>query len=343
MNFRKSFARVTVFAAAIGGLFAFRAAHAVVPPTATPGFSNSLNITSTFAPFQPGGVKIFQGSDGHKKEVVLHNYRVETRDFSVNGTSVSTHVLREMNFNNGLLAQLTDNFLAQGDDGNVYSFGKMIINFTNGVGLNTTGSWLVGGPTTNDPQDTATATAPSVFMLGVPEVGDVFTSENVPPQLEVTDQVTQTNGVVGSGLGEFTNVLTIVEREAGEPKTTLSFVPDVGLVRQKNKKESLRMISSTLNATNSIVSTNTEEVSTNGVISTNSIIVSPPNGTIVLPTNSVTVLPTNSVTDTNAITPIIPQIPTVPENPTNGVTPTEPVTPATPTNSANPNLPPTPF
>ena len=222
-------------------------ARAVVP-TGTPTFSSPLNITNTYHPFQPGGVKVFQGSDGQAKLVGLHLYLTETRSFNWNNTTVICRVLREIAFENGELVEISDNYFAQANDGTVYYFGEVVENYEDGVVANNNGSWLVGGPTLpSDPPTTANDNNPTVFMPANPEVGDVFKPEDLVPVVDETARIVRVGVKVKVPAGAYEDTIAIEETSALEPGTTTKwYAPGVGVVMEKAKREQLNLISSTL-------------------------------------------------------------------------------------------------
>ena len=240
---------VAALMAAMCVMFALgtKPARAVVP-TATPTFSNPLKITNAYHPFQPGGVKVFQGSDGRTKMVGLHLYLTETRSFNWKGKTVACRVLREIAFENGQLVELSDNYFAQADDGTVYYFGEVVDNYEDGVVANNDGSWLVGGATLpSDPPSTANDNNPTVFMPANPEVGDVFKPEDLIPIVDETAEVVHAGVKVKVPAGVYEDTIAIEETSALESGTTTKwYAPGVGVVREKAKREQLNLISSTL-------------------------------------------------------------------------------------------------
>lgn len=219
-----------------------------VVPAGPPTFSSPLNITNTYHPFQPGGVKVFQGSDGRTKMVGLHLYLTETRSFNWNGTTVACRVLREIAFEDGQLVEISDNYFAQADNGTVYYFGEVVDNYEDGVVANNDGSWLVGGPTLmSDPPTTANDNNPTVFMPANPEVGDVFKPEDLVPIVDETAKVVRVGVKVKVPSGEYEDTIALEETSALAPGTTTKwYAPGVGVVMEKAKREQLNLISSTL-------------------------------------------------------------------------------------------------
>jgi hypothetical protein len=217
-------------------------------PGGTPTFTNPLNITNTFHPFQPGGVKVFRGADGKAKTVGLHLYLTETRTFNWNSTTVECRVLREIAFENGVLLEISDNYFAQADNGTLYYFGEVVENYENGVVVDNDGSWLVGGPTLpSDPPTTGNDDNPTVFMPANPEVGDVFKPEDLPGIVDETVEVLRVNVTVRVPAGRYAGTIKIQETSALAPGFTNKwYAPGVGVVMEKAKREFLDLISSTL-------------------------------------------------------------------------------------------------
>jgi hypothetical protein len=223
------------------------AARASVPVGA-PTFTNPLNITNAYMPFQPGGVKVFKGHDRRTKLIVVDLYLPDTRTFDWNGTSVATRVLREIAFEDGQVAEIADNYFAQADDGTMYYFGEVVANYEDGVVVNNDGSWLVGGPTLpSDPPTTGNDDNPTVFMPANPEVGDVFKPEDLPGVVDETAEVVRVDVTVRVPAGRYEGTIKIEETSQLAPGTTTKwYAPGVGVVMDKARREIIRLISSTL-------------------------------------------------------------------------------------------------
>src|SRR5438094_8980171 len=119
----REFRRIAV----VGLMFVLVSAVSLSParasvPTGTPPptFGNPLNITNRYQPFQPGGVKVYRGTKGKTRQVVVDLYRTDTRTFRLNSRNVECRILQEIAFENGQLVESSLNFFAQADDGTVY-------------------------------------------------------------------------------------------------------------------------------------------------------------------------------------------------------------------------------
>src|SRR5690242_4306376 len=163
-------------------------------PTDPPVFTNPLDVTNTWQPFVPGGVKVFQGKKDGQASVVVDIYLAETRVFPLGAGTVECHILQETEFGGGAVDEISLNYFAQGDDGAVYYFGETVDTYEGGVVTGHEGSWLVGGPTLpTDPKETATAEAPGLFMPANPEVDDTFKPEDLAPVVDETDVIQDTD------------------------------------------------------------------------------------------------------------------------------------------------------
>jgi len=232
----------------IAGLaFPFGAARAEVP-TGTPTFTNPLNITNAFFPFQPGGTKVFAGGDHGTKIGAIDYYLTQTRKFKFNGVTVATRILVEEAYEDEILVERSFNYFAQADDGTVYYFGEVVDNFDeNGDILNHDGSWLVGGPKAGDPPETAKALEPAVFMPANPELGDVFKPEDLFPIVDETAEIVGVDLDVLVPAGKYDDAIAVEESTRLAPGTELKwYAPGVGVVKVQTKGETLRLESSTL-------------------------------------------------------------------------------------------------
>jgi len=217
-------------------------------PGGPPTFGNPLNIDNSFFPFQPGGLKLYAGSDHGTKTTAIDNYLTATRTFNLDGTNVACHILVEESYENDSLVERSANYFAQADDGTVYYFGEVVNIFQDGVVVSHEGSWLVGGPTlSSDPPDAGNATRPGLFMPANPELGDMFKPENLFPIVDETDEIVGVDQDVLVSAGKFDDAIAV--QESSQLDSAIEFkwyAPGVGVVRVKAHGETLRLESSTL-------------------------------------------------------------------------------------------------
>ena len=217
-------------------------------PSGPPKFGNPLNIDNTFFPFQPGGLKVFTGSDHGTKTGAIDDYLTATRTFSFNGQNVACRILVEEAFEDAELVERSFNYFAQANDGTVYYFGEVVDNYENGVIVNHNGSWLVGGATLpSDPPGIGNAPQPAVFMPANPELGDVFKPEDLFPIVDETGEVVGVDLDVLVPAGKYDGAIEVEESTLLAPGTELKwYAPGVGVVKVRTKGETLRLEFSTL-------------------------------------------------------------------------------------------------
>jgi hypothetical protein len=221
-----------------------------VVPGGTPTFSNSLEITNAFSPFQVGGTKVFTGTDTGQRTVAVDLYLAGTRSFAFNGKTVECRILREINFERGELIESTDNYFAQADDGTVYYFGEVVDNYENGVIVDHHGSWLVGGRTLDsDPpaEEVGNETDPNVFMPATPEPGDKFKPEDLLPIVDETGEIIAIDKRVITPAARYKDAIIVRETSQLTPDVERKwYVSGVGVVKVRGKKELLLLSASTL-------------------------------------------------------------------------------------------------
>ena len=235
---------LALFVGITSSIVAVRAEVPGEPPT----FSNPLNINNTFFPFQPGGLKVYAGSDHGTKTGSIDDYLTTTRTFNLNGNNVPCHILVEKGYENGELVEKSFNYFAQADDGTVYYFGEVVNIFENGVVVSHEGSWLVGGPTQpTDPPDAGNATTPGLFMPANPELGDIFKQEDLFPIVDETDTIVGVDLDVIVPAGKYDGAIQVKETSRIDLGAELKwYAPGVGVVKVQTKGETLRLESSTL-------------------------------------------------------------------------------------------------
>ena len=231
----------------VGLAIPFNAVRAEVP-SGPPKFGNPLNIDNAFFPFQPGGRKVFTGSDHGTETAAIDYYLTATRTFKLNGKKVACRILVEEAYEGAELVERSFNYFAQADDGTVYYFGEVVDNYENGVIVHHNGSWLVGGAThPSDPPGIGNAPKPAVFMPAKPELGDVFKPEDLFPIVDETAEVVGVDLDVLVPAGKYNGAIAVEESTRLALGTELKwYAPGVGVVKVQTQGETLRLEFSTL-------------------------------------------------------------------------------------------------
>jgi len=225
----------------------FISATAAVP-SGPPTFSKPLDINNAFFPFQPLGLKQYLGGDHGTKIGAIDQYLDDTRTFRVDGKNVACHILVEYAYEDTILVERSFNYFAQADDGTVYYFGEVVDIYENGVIVNHSGSWLVGGATRpSDPPGIGNAPRPAVFMPADPELGDIYKPEDLYPIVDETDVIEGVDLDVRVPAGKYDGAISVEESTRLDPNTEIKwYAPGVGVVKVQTKGETLRLVMSTL-------------------------------------------------------------------------------------------------
>lgn len=217
-------------------------------PTGTPVFSNPTQIDHPYFPFEPGAVSVFAGkSDGERTSVVFL-YLDTTRELNFGSGTVECVTLQETEFEDGEIAEISVNYFAQADDGTVYYFGETVDDYEDGEIVAHSGSWLVGGPSGDDPVETMTVTTPAVFFPGNPEVGDLFRPEDLPDGSFENVTIQKLEKRVRVPVGRHESIQVEENHFPGDTFEKKWYVPGLGFVKAKAKGEVLKMVASTFQA-----------------------------------------------------------------------------------------------
>jgi hypothetical protein len=196
---------------------------AAAPAGGGPTFSDPLDIDNEFFPFVEGRVKVLAGADKDTEILVIESQPAAVRTFLLDGQRVDTHTLIETEYEDGELVEISYNYFAQDDDGNVHYFGEVVDNYEDGKVVDHHGSWLVGGPTLpTDPRDTPDAPHPALFMPADPEVGDTWKPEDFFPFVDEDAEVIGDDLAVEVEFGTFEDVLRVRETSVLDPVGPLS-------------------------------------------------------------------------------------------------------------------------
>jgi hypothetical protein len=235
---------IAALAVALGGSPTFSRASV---PSGTPVFSDPTGFDNPFFPFEPGGVRVFEGRSEGARTYTIDSFLPGTRDFPFGGGTVSCVTMREMEFEDGELVEISINYFAESDDGTVWYFGETVDNYEEGVVVDHGGSWLVGGPTGADPEETDAVDGPALFMPANPEVGDEYMPEDVPDGPRELDRVRRVDRKVRTGIGSVEGCIEVLETDVADGSTeTKWYGPGIGVLKGKAKGESFVLVASTL-------------------------------------------------------------------------------------------------
>lgn len=172
-------------------------------------FSDPLDIDNAYYPVVPGKMHAYAGMENRAKTAEIREVTSGTQSFAFDGGTVDCQVVRFTEFDDGEVAEISEDYFAQSNDGTVYYFGEVSADYEDGVVTETSG-WLVGGPTLpSDPPPTATVLAPEIWMPADPEVGDTWKPEDVPLLEDETARVLAAGLRLRTGVGRLHDVIKV--------------------------------------------------------------------------------------------------------------------------------------
>ena len=156
---------------------------------------------------------------------------LETGDFMVTyGTKLihgyTVRVIRDVVRLDGEVIELTHDWFAQDNDGNVWYFGEDARTIEDGKVISTEGSWMHG-------QDGAQA---GIIMLANPQVGDKYNEENAPGVAEDRAEVIGLNESITVPFGSFTGCMRTLNTTPLDPELVEEkvYCPGVGTVFEED-------------------------------------------------------------------------------------------------------------
>ena len=157
---------------------------------------------------------------------------LETETFVVTGDTkviqgVTTRVIQDDVWLDGVLIEHTLDWFAQDEEGNVWYFGEDVTNIDPDTGeIDHEGSWEHG----------KLGAQAGIIMLAAPQVGDSYDEENAPGEAEDHAEVLALDAKVKVPAGRFTDCLQTENTTPLEPDVLENkfYAPGVGLVLEIN-------------------------------------------------------------------------------------------------------------
>ncbi len=161
-------------------------------------------INNPYFPLLVGSTYVYTGTDDGDPEID----RVIVTDATKQVLGVTTTVILDRVYINGVLSEKTEDYYAQDSAGNVWYFGENSRELdANGNVTSREGSWLAG-------ENNAKA---GIIMPAHPGIGDKYTQENSPDVAQDQAEVIALNGRAQTPFGTFSNCLLTNETSPLEP------------------------------------------------------------------------------------------------------------------------------
>ncbi len=196
-------------------------------------FSHPRNITNPYLPLAILKQDILEGTENGKSiRIIRTALPKKHRTFLIAGQTIDSFAVEDREFENGKLAEITVDYFAQDDAGNVYYLGEAVDEYENGKVTGHSGQWMLGVDTQK----------PGLLVPGQPKIGQRFKSENVSKDLNEKDEVVSLSDTVTVPAGTFKNCLKI--REFAEGSAELKYyAPGIGVVREAPAKGNVLLLS----------------------------------------------------------------------------------------------------
>lgn len=197
-----------------------------------PKFTHPRDISNPYLPL----AELKQDILVSKDEKVERTARPEIKKvFEINGQKVESLTVEDKEFADGKLAEITLDYFAQDDDGNVYYLGEDVDEYKDGKVTGHNGAWLFG-------KDTQT---PGILIPAHPKVGDKFRSEDVPKVTTEEDEVVSVTETVTVPFGTFKNCIKVKETPSDGKIEYKFYASGVGCIEELESDGSVKLKSHT--------------------------------------------------------------------------------------------------
>ena len=157
----------------------------------------SLTIDNEFFPLAVGSEWVLEGEEDGETIRVEIEVLDEIKDIS----GVDTRVVRETEYEDGELVEISWNWFAQAPDGTVCYFGEDVDDYEDGDVVGHEGAWEAG----------VGGAVAGIQMLGDPQVGDSYYQEFLVGEAEDMAEVQSFGDEADTPAGTFTDTVTIFD------------------------------------------------------------------------------------------------------------------------------------
>lgn len=199
-----------------------------------PVFSHPRDLTNPYVPL----ASLKQDILGNAHERVERTVRPDIhKTFRIGGQAVDALAVEDRESVDGRVTEITLDYFAQDDDGNVYYLGEDVNEYKDGKVSGHCGAWLLGRD----------AQKPGLLMPAHPKVGDVFKSEDAPPITWEQDRVVSLSETQTVPAGTFQNCLKIKERASDGGTEYKLYAPGTGCILEADSDGEVALQTHTTN------------------------------------------------------------------------------------------------
>lgn len=203
--------------------------------TLPPKFSHSRDITNLYLPLASLKQDILE----NKGERVVRTAKPEIRkSFQIGGQTVEALTVEDREYDStGNLTEVTLDYFAQDDAGNVYYLGEDVNTYKAGKVSGHSGAWLLGKETK----------VPGVLLPAHPKVGDKFQSEHVPGITIEEDEVVSVSETMTVPAGTFHDCIKVKEHASDGATEFKLYATGVGVIAEMDSEDGLLLKSHSTN------------------------------------------------------------------------------------------------
>lgn len=208
---------------------------AILPDFGAASFEAGAPIDNPYFPLERGSIRTYAGSttDPETGETETETNDLFSTFESAKVYGVDTTVIRDVVYKDGRLAEDTIDWYAQDTQGNLWYFGEIVINYEYDdarkfIGTNNDGQWKSG----------VDGARPGWAMPAEPGFGPAYYLEYALGLAEDESLAVGLNETLSTGLGEFGNVLKVVDSSVLHPDgfEFKYYAPGVGEIREQALK-----------------------------------------------------------------------------------------------------------
>jgi hypothetical protein len=182
-------------------------------------FSHPRDIKNPYLPLATLKQDILENGNEHVERTAKPDVK---KIFTINGQPVAALAVEDKETADGNLAEITLDYFAQDDAGNVYYLGEDVDQYQDGKVSGHSGGWLLGNETQK----------PGLLLPAHPKVGDKFRSEDVPKITSEVDEVVSVSETVAMPTGTFQNCLKIEEHDSDGATEYKYYAPGIGCIKE---------------------------------------------------------------------------------------------------------------
>jgi len=193
-------------------------------------FSHPREITNPLLPLASLRQDILES----KSERVTRTARPDIHQmFVIDGQSIEALAVEDREMKGGQLEEITIDYFAQDDAGNVYYLGEDVNEYKNGVISGHDGAWMLGRETQ----------IPGIIMPMNPKVGDHFMSENVPGITWEKDSVVAIAETITTPASTYNGCLKVKEKTSDGSTEFKLYAPGIGCIKEMEADGDLELTS----------------------------------------------------------------------------------------------------